>query len=89
MTKLKFGFLNILILLLVFAIGIFAVLVFAKKNLDQKVPEATEILDGQVQKLNEVGNSDEISQIESELNTTNIGDLDQGVLEVDTSLKEL
>ncbi|OGD88810.1 hypothetical protein A3I53_01725 [Candidatus Curtissbacteria bacterium RIFCSPLOWO2_02_FULL_40_13b] len=88
-SKLKFGILNILIILLVGAIGIFAVVV-SLKNIGKTTPqEAAEILDGQVQKLNELGASDEIPSIEAELNSTSLDDLDQGVAEVDNSLQGL
>ena len=88
-SKLKFGILNILIILLVAAIGVFAVVV-SLKNIGKTTPqEAAEILDGQVQKLNELGASDEIPSIEAELNSTSLDDLDQGVAEVDNSLQGL
>lgn len=88
--KLKFGLLNILIILLVAAVGIFAVVVYSKKNIGKNIPlQVTETLDGQVLKLNELGSSDEIPSIEAELNSTNLDDLDQGVAEVDNSLQGL
>lgn len=88
--KLKFGLLNILIILLVAAVGIFAVVVYSRKNIGKNIPlQVTETLDGQVLKLNELGSSDEIPSIEAELNSTNLDDLDQGVAEVDNSLQGL
>lgn len=85
--KLKFGLLNILIILLVTAVGILAVVVYSRKNIGKTTPQqVTETLDGQVLKLNELGSSDEIPLIEAELNSTNLDDLDQGVAEVDNLL---
>lgn len=82
--KLKFGLLNILIILLVAAIGIFAVVMYSRKNVGKTTPTpAAQILDGQVQKLNTLGSSDEIPLIEDELNSTDLDDLDQGIADVD------
>lgn len=89
--KLKFGLLNILIVLLVAAVGIFAVVVYSRKNLGKTTaPQQTvETLDGQVQKLNALESSDEVSSIEQDLNSTNLDDLDLGIAEVDSSLQGL
>lgn len=90
MNKLKFGIFNILIIILVAAIGIFALVVYSKKNIQKTTPqEVAEILDGQVQKLNTLNNSDSVLQIEADLNSTNLEDLDQGVVEIDKSAPEL
>jgi len=88
--KQKGGILNILLILLVAAIGVFAIVVYSTRQVGKSKPlEIIPKIDQQVQKLNELGSSDEVPSIEEDLNSTNFNDLDWDIKEVDNSLQSL
>lgn len=88
--KQKGGILNMLLILLVAAIGVFAIVVYSTRQVDKSKPlEIIPKIDQQVQKLNELSDSDEIPSIEEDLNSTNLNDLDQDIGQVDSSLQGL
>lgn len=83
--KLK-GFSPIGLVVLVAIVGVIAVFAYSFLNLVRQKPTAPSEVpavsgDAQVQDLEKLSDSDEINVIESELNSTNVEALDQGLNE--------
>lgn len=88
------GFLTLWLILLVIAIGVAALIAFGildvgkiKKSIPGQSPTMVE--DQQVQDLQNQSTSDEVSDIEKDLNTTNLDTLDQELPDVDKAVGEL
>ena len=82
------------LLIVVLAVAVLAVAVFfAFKYPDlgtkQEVGESSVVKDEQVQKLETLSDSDEISAIEGDIQGTNLDNLDQEINEVDQDLSSL
>lgn len=84
---------NMLVVLAVAVIGLVAIIFFGILGQDKfqrqsLLPSPGAEVDQQVQDLGELSFSDEIGDIEKDLNNTNIESLDQGISEVDASLSQ-
>ena len=84
---LKRGFSTLWIIVAVAVIGLIALLAINKMGKIPPVPSTT--FDRQIQNLQKLSNSDEIGDIQKDIDATALEDLDLELLEVDQSLKDL
>ena len=94
--KIYKGFLTLWLILLVIALGVAALIAFGildvgkfKKNTSFSGKPATQVEDQQVENLQKQSSSDEVVDIEKDLNTTNLNSLDQELPDVDRAVGEL
>lgn len=89
-SRLETGFSTILIILLVAAIGIFAVVAFGVLDVAKfKKPDAlqkVQVEDQQLKELNTLSTSDELPDIESDLTGTNFEEIDNEMDQVEKDL---
>lgn len=82
---LRRGFSTLWIIVVVAVIGVIALLAMNKMGKMPPVPSTT--FDRQIQELQKLSNSDEIGDIQKDLDATTLEGLDQELGEVDQSLK--
>ena len=84
---------NILLIAVLFAAVVVFALVYAFYNFNlgkkEATGEPTVVRDEQVQKLETLSDSDEIGAIETDINSTNLENLDQELNQVDQELPSL
>lgn len=88
----KHGFSTVILIVVMAIIGVIAIYLFGvKSNNFNKGPAYIQEKeqDQQVMDLEQISNSDEIEDVESELTYTNFENLDEGMNEVDQELADL